>query len=76
MVGVVLNPAVFFAYHVLWPQGFTGPFTPRAPFAGFEWFSALIGSATFVALFRYKLGIIPVILACGGAGLVYTLLRP
>ncbi len=76
VVGVVLNLAVFFAYHVLWPQGFTGPFTLRALFAGFEWFSALIGMAAFVALFRYKLGIIPVILACGGAGLVYTLLRP
>jgi len=65
VVGVILNLAVFFAWHVLWPAGFRG---------GFEWFSALAGLAAFVALFRYKAGIIPVILACGAAGLAYTLL--
>jgi len=63
VVGVILNLAVFFAWHVLWPAGFDG---------GFEWFSALTGMAAFVALFRYKAGIIPVILACGLAGLAYT----
>ena len=65
VVGVVLNLAVFFAYHVLWPQGFE---------AGFEWFSALIGAAAFVALFRYKVGIVPVIGACAVVGLGYSLL--
>jgi len=65
VVGVILNLAVFFAWHVLWPQGFAGRF---------EWFSALIGIAAFVALWRYKVGIIPVIGGCGGAGLVYVLL--
>lgn len=65
VVGVILNLAVFFAYHVLWPAGFDGRF---------EWFSALIGVAAFVALFRYKVGIMPVIAACGAAGLAYTLL--
>ena len=64
VVGVILNLAVFFAWHVLWPAGFSGRF---------EWFSALAGLAAFIALFRYKAGIIPVILACGAAGLVYTL---
>ena len=75
VVGVILNLAVFFAYHVLWPQGFTGPHTMGALFTGFEWFSALIGVAAYVALFRYKVGIIPVILACGVVGLGYTLVR-
>ncbi len=65
VVGVILNLAVFFAWHVLWPAGFSG---------GFEWFSALTGIAAFIALFRFKAGIIPVILACGIAGLAYTLL--
>ena len=64
VVGVILNLAVFFAWHVLWPDGFGG---------GFEWFSALVGVAAFIALSRYKAGIIPVILACGVAGLAYTL---
>jgi chromate transporter len=67
VVGVVINLALFFAYHVLWPQGFAGPF---------EGFSALIGITAFIALFRYKIGIIPVIAACGALGLVYTLLKP
>jgi chromate transporter len=65
VVGVILNLAVFFAYHVLWPQGFQG---------SFEWFSAAIGLVAFVALWRFKAGIIPVIGACAVAGLAYTLL--
>ena len=67
VVGVILNLAVFFAYHVLWPAGFAGRF---------EWFSAAIGVAAFIALFRYKMGIIPLIAACGTFGLAYTLLQP
>jgi chromate transporter len=63
VVGVILNLAVFFAWHVLWPAGFSGVF---------EWFSALTGVAAFIALFHYRAGIIPVILACGAAGLAYT----
>jgi len=66
VVGVVINLAVFFAYHVLWPQGFT---------AGFEWFAALIGAAAFIALFKYKAGIVPVIGACALTGLCYTFFR-
>jgi len=73
VVGVILNLAVFFAYHVLWPRGFAQPMTFAAIFTGFEWVSALIGISAFIALWRYKVGIIPVVLACGGAGLVYTL---
>ncbi len=61
VVGVILNLAVFFAYHVLWPQGFKG---------GFEWLSAAIGIAALIALFRYRIGIIPVIAACGMMGLL------
>jgi chromate transporter len=76
VVGVVLNLAVFFAYHVLWPQGFVQPLSVQTLFAGFEWFTALIGVGACVALFRYKVGIIPVIGACGLAGLGYTLLKP
>ena len=65
VVGVVLNLATFFAYHVLWPRGFDAPF---------EWFSAVIGAAAFVALFKYKTGIVPVIGACAAVGLGYSLL--
>ena len=74
VVGVVLNLAVFFAYHVLWPQGFAEPFSMRTVFVGFEWVSVVIGMAAFIALWRYKVGIIPVIGACAAVGLAYTLL--
>jgi chromate transporter len=67
VVGVILNLAVFFAYHVLWPEGFTG---------GFEWVAAILGLAALIALFRFKVGIIPVIAACGTIGMLYTLIRP
>jgi len=65
VVGVVINLAVFFAYHVLWPQGFEG---------NFEWFAALIGAAAFMALFRFKMGVVSVIALCAGIGLSYSLL--
>ncbi|HVS26450.1 MAG TPA: chromate efflux transporter [Burkholderiales bacterium] len=65
VVGVVLNLALFFAYHVLWPRGFG---------AAFEWPLLIIGIAAMLALFRYRVGIIPVIAACGAAGLIYTFL--
>ena len=72
VVGVILNLAVFFALHVLWPQT-----TRENPFAGpFEWPALVIGTAAFVALFRYNVGIIPVIAGAGAAGLIYTLVRP
>jgi chromate transporter len=67
VVGVIVNLAVFFALHVLWPQGLGG---------GFEWPSALIGLAAGVALFRFKLGVIPVIGGSAVAGLVVQSLRP
>lgn len=61
VVGVIVNLAVFFAYHVLWPQGFAGRF---------EWAAALIGTAAALALLRFKVGVIPVVLVAGLAGLV------
>jgi chromate transporter len=70
VVGVVLNLAVFFAWHVLWPEA-----SAAEPFAGrFEWFSLIITVSAFVALWRYKMGIITVIAASAVAGMLYSLL--
>ncbi len=66
VVGVILNLALFFAWHVWWPQGFGGPF---------DAVSAAITVAAVVALFRFKLDILPLLGACAAAGLVITLLR-
>jgi chromate transporter len=64
VVGVIVNLAVFFAWHVLWPQGFGG---------AFRWDSALVGAAAAIALFRFKAGVIPVVLGCGVVGLALRL---
>lgn len=65
VVGVILNLAVFFAYHVLWPEGLQGRF---------DWPSAIIGIAAFLALWRWKIGVMPVIGACAVVGIGWTLL--
>ena len=66
VVGVILNLALFFAYHVWWPQGFSGPF---------DAVSAAITLAAAVALFRFKVGVMPLLAACALAGLAATFLR-
>ena len=63
VVGVVLNLALFFAYHVIWPEGFEGRF---------EWFSVIITIAAFIALFKFKQGIMTVLAGCAVLGLAYT----
>ena len=65
VVGVILNLALFFGYHVLWPEGFDG---------AFEWPSALIALGAGIALFRYKVGVIRVIIACALIGLIVSLI--
>ena len=67
VVGVIVNLAAFFAWHVLWPAGWGGHF---------DFISAIIGTAAFVALFRYKAGVMPVIGACALAGLLATFIKP
>ncbi|MGZ5265298.1 MAG: chromate efflux transporter [Caldimonas sp.] len=67
VVGVIVNLAVFFAYHVLWPEGLSGRF---------EWLSALIGVVAGAALFRFKASVIRVVLGAGLLGVAATFIRP
>jgi chromate transporter len=60
VVGVILNLALFFAHHVLWPTGFSGRF---------DFVSAALTLAAAIALFRFKVGVIPLLTACAAAGL-------
>ncbi|NJD26595.1 MAG: chromate efflux transporter [Betaproteobacteria bacterium] len=60
VVGVIVNLALFFAWHVLWPSGWSGPFDIPA---------AVIAGAAGIALFRLRAGPIPVIAACSVLGL-------
>ena len=64
VVGVILNLALFFGYHVLWPKGFAGHF---------DWPSALIALGAAVALFRYQRNVIHVIGGCAVVGLLLKL---
>jgi len=61
VVGVILNLALFFAGHVLWPQGWGGRF---------DAVSALIAVAAAVALMRFKVGVLPLLGACALVGLL------
>jgi chromate transporter len=60
VVGVILNLAMFFAYHVLWPQGFAGRF---------DGVSAAITLGATAALFRFKVGVMPLLAVCAIVGL-------
>jgi chromate transporter len=67
VVGVILSLALFFAHHVLWPQGFGGHF---------DVVSALVAMAAAVALFRFKVGVLPLLGGCAALGLAVTLVAP
>jgi len=60
VVGVILNLAIFFGQHVLWPQGFGG---------GVDVVAAAIALGAATALFGFKRSVIQVVVACAVAGL-------
>ena len=61
VVGVIVNLALFFGYHVLWPEGFA---------EAFDYISAFITVAAALALFYWKVNLLYVIAACGLFGLL------
>jgi len=62
IVGVILNLAVWFALRVFFPIA-----------GGIDWLAIVLCAVAFVAMLRYKLDIIPVVLASGVLGLIYAL---
>jgi chromate transporter len=66
VVGVIVNLALFFGYHTLWPQGFS---------ASLDIPSAIIAVAAAIALFKFKRNVMQVIGVGGliGIGLQYGL---
>jgi chromate transporter len=66
VVGVIVNLALFFGQHVLWPQGWSG---------GFDAVAALLTVAAAVALWRFKRGVIEVIAVSAAIGLAVHLWR-
>ncbi len=66
IVGVIVNLACFFAYHVFWPRGLG---------SALDWFAVGLGTAAALALFRFKVGVIPVILVSALLGVLHALMR-
>ena len=60
VVGVIVNLALFFGYHVMWPKGFSGQFDAAA---------ALIAVAAAIALFTFKRNVMHVIAGAAILGL-------
>jgi len=58
VVGVILNLGIWFAWHALWKPG-----------QGIDWFVAVLAVLAFVAMERFKVGIIPTLAACAALGL-------
>jgi chromate transporter len=65
IVGVVLNLAVVFGLAVIWPKG---------PAGGTNWLALAMSAAAFVALYKFKVDVLWVVLTGGIIGLVATLL--
>ncbi len=61
VVGVILNLALFFAYHVFWPQGF---------YERLDVLSIVLTITAILALFRLKVSVISVIFSCGLLGIM------
>jgi chromate transporter len=64
VVGVILNLAVWFGVHVIFPA--TG---------SVDWFAVAICAIAFVGMLRWKWSIIPVVLGSGLAGLLIRICR-
>ncbi|HZH32505.1 MAG TPA: chromate transporter [Pyrinomonadaceae bacterium] len=64
VVGVILNLALVFGAAVIWPQGLAGET---------NWFAAGLSVAAFVALYRFKLDVLLVVLAGGALGFLHNL---
>lgn len=69
VVGVIASLGLFFLVHIAYRPG-----TPGADVAHMDWTALALVALAAVALLRYKLGVIPVILGCALAGLGLRLL--
>jgi chromate transporter len=78
VVGVVLNLAIWFALHTLFrelhPVHF-GPLQFDAPVLGaVNGWALLLSAVALVAIFKFKVGMIPTLLGCSAAGIVLYLI--
>jgi chromate transporter len=62
VVGVILNLAIWFAWHALRPVE-----------GGYDYFVAVVAAGAWLAMERFKIGVIPVLAACALLGVVWKL---
>jgi chromate transporter len=74
VVGVILNLAIWFAIHTIFAEVrpvALGPLTFDAPVvSSANLWALLLSAAAIVAMFRFKVGMIPTLVACCIAGIV------
>ena len=63
VVGVILNLAVWFGLHVLFPEA-----------GEIDWFAAAVAVLAFVGMLRWKWNVIPVIFGAATIGLIFRML--
>ena len=77
VVGVILNLAIWFGIHVLFsqvrPHALAGTALEAPVLASLNLASLILTLAAAVAVFRFKAGVIPVLLASAAAGVFYYL---
>jgi chromate transporter len=83
VVGVILNLAVWFALHTLFGRVDDvrrfGMILHQPEPGSVNWAAVLLSMVAMLALFRFKLGMIPTLVVCSGLGVlihVWPLLRP
>ena len=77
VVGVILNLAIWFGVHVLFaqvrPHALAGAVLEAPVLSSVNLASLVLTLAAALAVFRFKVGVIPVLLASASAGVVYYL---
>ncbi len=71
VVGVILNLAVTFAAFALFDEVDGSRGFPVPHLDSIDAFAAALAAASFVALWRYRLNVVAVVLTSAGAGLIY-----
>jgi chromate transporter len=67
VVGVVLNLAVWFGLHVLFPN------RNETTAGNIDWFIVVVSLVAFTGMTKWKWNIIPVVLGAGGLGLIFKM---
>lgn len=63
VVGVILNLAIWFAWHALAPAG-----------KSFDYFVAVVAIGAWVAMERFKIGVIPTLAVCAALGILIKII--